>query len=315
MLAVPGDLPDERRSADEWRFEFKWDGIRALVHLVDGRVTVITRSGQDRTSTFPELAGLAHACGDRPTILDGEIVALRADGPADFETLQARINVAGGRRAEELSHTVPIRLFAFDVLYLDAAPTMDLPYLERRALLETLGLDGPHWAIPRSYPGPGADLLDVARELGVEGVVAKRETSRYLPGRRSPEWVKVKLTRTQEVVVGGWTAGHGARADTFGALLVGVPDAEGLMYAGKVGTGFNDQALAALRRTLEPLSRPESPFTDTVPAAEAASAVWVEPRLVGEVRFTEWTRAGRLRHPAWRGVRPDKSPEEVVRES
>ena len=155
----------------------------------------------------------------------------------------------------------------------------------------------------------------VAAERGLEGVVAKRADSRYHPGQRTHEWVKVKLVRTQEVVVGGWTQGQGTRAGLLGALLVGVPSDKGLVYAGKVGTGFNEAALVDLGRRLERLRRDDPPFAGVVPRVEAAGATWVEPRLVGEVRFTEWTSAGRLRQPAWRGLRFDKAPGEVVRES
>jgi bifunctional non-homologous end joining protein LigD len=315
MLAIAGDLPDRTRSADEWSFEFKWDGIRALTYVTKSETRVITRNGQDRTASFPELRDLGQALGGRQAILDGEIVAFRSDGPADFGVLQPRINVVDDRRAEELSRSIPVRYFVFDLLFLDGRLTVDEPYRDRRALLESLALDSDHWATPSSYPGPGAELLDVARELGVEGVVAKKSTGLYRPGRRSPEWVKTKLTRTQEVVVGGWTPGRGARAGSFGALLVGIPDEGGLAYAGKVGTGFSDHALSELGRRLAPLERHGSPFVDAVPATEGAGTRWVEPKLVGEVRFTEWTKAGRLRHPSWRGLRPDKEPEEVVREA
>jgi bifunctional non-homologous end joining protein LigD len=314
MLAVAGGLPDEAKSADDWRFEFKWDGIRALVHVEDGGARVVTRNGQDRTSTFPELEALGGALGGHRAILDGEIVALRSGEVADFQRLQSRINVVDTRRAVELSRTVPIRYFTFDLLFLDAVSTMTESYVERRALLDGLGLDGDHWAVPSSFVGPGSDILDVARTLGVEGVVAKKATGRYRPGRRSPEWVKVKLMRTQEVVIGGWTQGQGARSGTLGALLVGIPGEEGLIYAGKVGTGFNAHSLEDLGRRFATLERPSSPFTGAVPAAAMTGTVWVEPCLVGEVRFSEWTKTGLLRQPSWRGLRPDKEPEEVVRE-
>ncbi len=315
MLAVAGDLPDAARAPGAWRFEFKWDGIRALVHVDGERSWVVTRSGRERTSSFPELRGLNAALGGRRAILDGEIVALGPDGRADFQLLQSRINVAGGRRAEVLSGAAPVRYFAFDLLYLDDRSTIECPYLARRSLLEDLELEADHWAVPASHVGPGADLLDVARTVGLEGVVAKRADGRYRPGHRSPAWVKVKLTRTQEVVVGGWTEGRGTRRGTVGALLAGIAGDGGLVYAGKIGTGFSTEMLADLSRRLAPLRRPVSPFTGTVPAAEVAGAVWVEPCLVGEVRFTGWTRTGRLRHPSWRGLRPDKAPEEVVRET
>ena len=158
-------------------------------------------------------------------------------------------------------------------------------------------------------------MLAAAREQHLEGVVAKQLESTYQPGARSRSWLKVKNQRTQEVIIAGWRPGQGRRTDTIGSLLLAIPDADGLRYAGKVGTGFTSATLHDLQRRLEPLATDHSPFGDDVPRADARSARWVRPELVGEVRFTEWTRDGRLRHPAWRGLRPDKNPDQVVRET
>jgi bifunctional non-homologous end joining protein LigD len=210
---------------------------------------------------------------------------------------------------------VPVVYLVFDVLYLDGHTTTGLPYTGRRELLEGLALEGPAWAVPPASHGGGKQMVEVSRERGLEGVLAKRLDSPYLPGRRSPHWRKVKNVRTQEVVVAGWRPGSGRRAGGIGSLLLGLPGEEGLEYVGHVGTGFTDAALADVERRLRPLERKTSPFAVGPPRADAKDAHWVTPKLVGEVTFTEWTGDGRLRHPSWRGFRPDKSPEEVVRES
>ncbi len=310
MLCRTGDLP---LRDEAWAYEFKWDGVRAVVHVEGGRVRITSRNDLDVTVSYPELRGLGEALGSRPAILDGEIIALDPDGKPSFGILQRRMHVGEAARARRLAAQVPATFLAFDVLYLDGRRTTVLPYDERRSLLESLHLEGPAWATPPAFPGgPGADVLRAATERGLEGVVAKRRDSPYLPGRRSDSWVKVKNFRTQEVVIGGWTPGQGRRAGTIGALLVGIPSEDGLSYAGKVGTGFTDQFLADLAARLRRLVRKRCPFVGGVPEAQVAGAVWVRPSLVGEVRYSEWTGDGRLRHPSWRGLRPDKDPSEVA---
>jgi bifunctional non-homologous end joining protein LigD len=193
--------------------------------------------------------------------------------------------------------------------------TFRLPYRERRRLLESLELRGPHWDTPPYAAGGGPEALAESRRRRLEGVLAKRLASIYQPGRRSKHWIKVKHELVQEAVIGGWRPGKGQRAETIGSLLLGIPGPRGLDYVGKVGTGFTREMLDDLLATLRALQRKTSPFADNLPAREAKGAHWVTPELVGEVAFTEWTRDGRLRHPTWRGLRPDKSPAEVVRES
>lgn len=312
MLATLGDLPEDETG---WRYEFKWDGVRAVAYVDGGRLRLLSRNDRDVTASYPELRPLGEALGSRRVVLDGEIIAVDGAGRPSFEALQSRMHVADAQRARRLASRAPVTYMVFDILYLDGRSTLDLPYHERRRLLAGLGLTADRWAVPESHPGPGAPLLEAARSHGLEGLVAKRVDSPYRPGRRSPEWVKIKIHRTQEVVIGGWTPGKGTRRQRIGALLVGVPGERGLSYVGKVGTGFSDAVLADLQSDLRPLSRSSSPFAGTVPKADALDATWVDPALVGEVRFGEWTKAGRLRHPAWRGLRPDKSPADVVRES
>jgi len=311
MLACPGELPGGAEDA-QWGYETKWDGAR-LLSFVDGdRVRLRSRNDLDVTVSYPELAGLGGALGDRRAVLDGEVVAFGADGLPSFARLQRRMHVGQAAEALRLSGTDPVRLLVFDVLHLDGRDTTALPYLERRELLAGLELDGAAWQCPPHFAGNGALVLRASKELGLEGVVAKRLASSYRPGRRSPDWRKIKNIRMQEVVVVGWQPGNGRRAGTIGSLLLGVPDGSGtLRYAGKVGTGFSEAALSTLLGRLAPLDRPAPPLATPPPRADAPGARWVEPVLVGEVGFGEWTPDGRLRHPVWRGLRPDKSVADV----
>jgi bifunctional non-homologous end joining protein LigD len=274
----------------------------------------LSRNDIDMSAAYPELREMAASLGSRPIVLDGEVVALDPHGRPSFQRLQPRMHVRNATQIRRLASSTPVTFMAFDVLHLDGRSTTGLAYTDRRQLLESLQLHGPSWQTPPAWFGEGAMVLEAAREQGLEGVVAKRLDSLYHPGRRSEDWQKIKHLRTQEVVVGGWRPGTGRREGTIGSLLVGIPGEQGLVYAGKVGTGFTAQALDDLAAELRGLEQQASPFAGTVPRADAREAHWVRPVVVGEVRFGEWTGDGRLRHPAWRGLRPDKAPEEVVRE-
>jgi bifunctional non-homologous end joining protein LigD len=312
MLARPGELPTDDGG---WAYEMKWDGLRALAYIGGGQVRLLSRTGQDITGGYPELRGLGAAVGKRQAVLDGEIVAMGEDGWPDFERLQQRMH-ARPAMVPRLTESVPVTYLAFDLLHLHGRPLLDEPYRTRRALLEELALQGPRWQTPPSFTGEtGADVQAVSRQHGLEGIVAKRLASRYEPGKRTGSWLKIKNLRRQEVVVGGWKPGEGKRAGRFGSLLIGVQDAGGLEYAGHVGTGFSQQALDMLWERLTPLRRATSPFAGEVPPEHARRAVWVEPELVIEVAFTGWTSAGRMRAPSYQGLRLDKDPAEVVRES
>ena len=314
MLATAGDLPPDD---DAWAYEMKWDGVRAIAFVEPGAVRLWSRSGREITASYPELrqppdgsAGITRA------VLDGEIVAFGGGQWPSFEALQQRINISSPAQIALLAAEIPVSYLAFDLLCLDGRPLVDAPYAERRARLDALGLDGRHWQVPPSFTDvTGADLLAVSRQQGLEGVVAKRLTSRYEPGKRSPAWRKVKVVLRQEAVVGGWRPGEGVRAGQIGSLLVGVYGPAGLDYAGHVGTGFTQQALGMLGRQLFPLRRGTSPFAAPVPPDHARGAVWAEPRLVVEVGFGGWTSAGVMRAASYKGLRTDKDPAEVVRES
>jgi bifunctional non-homologous end joining protein LigD len=313
MLATAGTLPV--RDAG-WAYEMKWDGIRALAFVEDGAVRLMSRTGRDITQVYPELAGIAGAVDARQAVLDGEVVAFGDGDWPDFEALQQRMNISSAAQARMLVSQVPVSYLAFDVLWLGDKPLLDLPYVERRELLDGLGLTGGRWQAPPSFIGEsGRDVQAVSKQHELEGIMAKRVQSRYEPGRRSQSWLKIKNLSRQEVVIGGWKPGEGARAGGIGSLLVGVQDGGELVYCGHVGTGFTQQTLHMLGGKLRPLRRATSPFGTTVPADEARSAQWVEPELVAEVEFIKWTKSGRLRAPAYKGLRDDKDPAEVVRES
>ncbi|MFB9959238.1 ATP-dependent DNA ligase [Agromyces bracchium] len=309
MLAVPGT--PGLVGGDDWAIEWKWDGIRVVARVEDGVARLVSRNGIDQTATYPELAGLASALR-ADAVVDGEIVALDERGRPDFGLLQRRMNLGKPREIAAAAASVPVGLHLFDVLEVAGTPTVDEPYDRRRERLERLVR--PHADAPVSVPPivelGAEDALEEARRLGLEGIVAKRRGSRYSPGVRSDDWVKVKLSRTQEVVIGGYRMGSGTRTGRIRSLLVGVPTADGLRYAGRVGSGLRERETERLQGVLDGMAWDTSPFIE-VPEADAADAVWVRPEVVGEIEFGEWTRTGVARHPRWRGLRPDKAARDV----
>jgi bifunctional non-homologous end joining protein LigD len=309
MLATPGELPAAGQDA-AWGYEFKWDGVRGLAYVDGGRLALRSRKGDDITVRYPELAALPPVLGGRDVVVDGEIVLLDAAGVPDFGALQSRMHRVGPEVAT-MAAANPVTYLVFDLLAEDGEDLLDRPYAERRDRLDELAPSGHRWTLTPWYSGGGADVLAASLENGLEGVVAKRLDSTYRPGVRGPEWIKVKNFRTQAVVVGGWRPGKGRRAGGVGSLLFGVHDDEGrLVYAGHVGTGFSDQDLRDLAGLVT--SRRTSPFAGTLPREVTRDAHWVEPDLVGEVAYAAWTTDGRLRHPAWRGLREDLDPDDVV---
>jgi bifunctional non-homologous end joining protein LigD len=297
----------------DWAFEMKWDGVRALAAVRDGHVTVTSRNGNDLTAQYPELQELGDRVGV-DAVLDGEIVALDAKGRPDFGLLQNRMGLTKPREVEAARRSTPVRYLVFDVLEADGHELTNLGYDHRREALGTVVDAGGSIDVPEAVEASLDEAMAASREQGLEGVVAKRRSAKYAEGRRSESWLKMKHHATQEVVVGGWKPGAGRRAGGIGSLLLGIPGDDGLVYVGKVGTGFRDRDLDEIERLLGPLARKTSPFVD-VPGVDARDAHWVTPRRVGEVEFAEWTSAGRLRQPSWRGWRPDKDPDQVVRES
>jgi bifunctional non-homologous end joining protein LigD len=308
----------DRLPADDakWGYEFKWDGVRAIVYVDGGRPRALSRNEKDITATYPELRAMAESLGSRRVVLDGELVALDKHGRPSFGALQSRMHVEDSNSVRRLMTQTPVTYLVFDLLYLDGRSLLDVPYAERRELLAGLKLAGDSWQTPPWFSGNGEAVFTASKEQQLEGIVMKRLDSRYVPGTRSKAWLKMKNQLMQEVVIAAWKAGEGHRQGSIGSLLLGVPDDNGdLGYVGKVGTGFTDAALKSLAADVAPLAVEESPFAAEIPRAQAREAHWVQPILVGEVTFSEWTRDGRLRHPAWRGLRPDKSADEVRRES
>ncbi|WKU02332.1 non-homologous end-joining DNA ligase [Micromonospora soli] len=306
MLASSGALP----TGPGWGYEFKWDGVRAIAY-VDKGLRLLSRNDRDVTRAYPELGELATLLAGRRAVLDGEIVALDGAGRPSFSALQRRMHVRAPAAA--LVSATPVRIYLFDLLYLDGRDTTSLPYTERRSALQELELSGDGVDTPPYWTGDaGRDLATAAAELGLEGVVAKQLRSTYEPGRRASAWVKVPLNDTVEVVVGGWKPGAGRRSGTIGSLLLGMYDPDDrLVYVGHVGTGFTQTVLRDLQRRLEPLTRRDPPFDAPVPREHARHAVWVDPVLVGDVTFRSWTPDQRLRHPSWKGLRSDREPAEI----
>ena len=255
---------------------------------------------------------MGRAIGSSEVILDGEIVALDDKGRPSFEEIQQRMGLNSESEVRRKMKDVPVTYMVYDLLWLDGHSLMDDPYTTRRERLGKLKLSGPSWQTPLYERGGGKAMLEASRKAGLEGVMAKRLDSRYEPGRRGGAWVKVKNRRGQELVIAGWLEGEGKRRGLPGALLVGYYDQGELVYAGKVGTGFTDAMLEKLAASMKPLERKSSSFKGG--AAPPRAAHFVEPKLVGEFEFVEWTKGGQLRAPAFKGLRADKLPQEVVRE-
>jgi bifunctional non-homologous end joining protein LigD len=300
MLAT---LADEVPSGSEWLHEVKWDGYRAIVTIAGGEAELTSRNGKSLTSRFEPVArAVVQAVKTPDCVLDGEVCALDPQGRASFSAMQ--------------QGSGSLVLYLFDVLEVEGEPLVDLPLTERRERLEAL-VDRRNRTVRLSDAFDDGDaLLDAATAQALEGVVSKRADSRYEPGRRSRNWLKVKTQGRQELVVVGYTKGQGRRSTGFGSLVLGVNDGGGLRWAGNVGTGFDDKEIARLLGLLEPLRREDSPFAEVpkMPRVRKNDVVWVDPTLVAEVRFAEWTHDGRLRAPVYQGLREDKEATEVQRE-
>jgi bifunctional non-homologous end joining protein LigD len=311
MKAVTGELPPptEQRA---WSYEIKWDGMRVVTCTDGTRAQLWSSNRIDVTRRFPELALVAGAMSGRPAVLDGEVVAFDAAQLPSFQVLQTRMHVDDAHEARRRAANVPVLYVVFDVMHFDGHDLVGLPFEPRVGLLDELFEDGDAWQrVQRHDDGPA--LLAAVEAKGLEGVMAKRRDSTYTPGRRSSAWRKVKVRRHAELVVGGWLPGAGARAGRLGALLVGFHEGGELRFAGRVGSGLTDAEIDALGELLAPLARRDDPFTPPVKRADAPGAHFVEPRLVVEVAYGEWTSDGRLRHPSYLGRRFDKDPRDVGR--
>ncbi|HWS50060.1 MAG TPA: ATP-dependent DNA ligase [Microbacterium sp.] len=314
MLAENGTAPLARRLSSPGWAEIKWDGIRAVGTWRDGRMMLNARSGNDITARYPELtADGAPGFTVADAVVDGEIVAFDGTGRPSFSRLQSRMHLASAREIEREVVRTPVIYQLFDLLSLEGHDLTSLPLRDRRELLEELArdLDAPV-AVPPVFDDVDA-ALETSAAFGLEGIVVKDPASAYRPGLRSQAWLKLKHTRTQEVVIGGIRPGKGDRAGRIGSLLLGIPEDGGIRYIGRVGSGFTERMLHDLDERLKPLRTDRAHLTD-VPRPDAADALWVRPEIVGEVEFANWTPDGILRHARWRGLRTDKSPAEIIRE-
>ena len=298
MLATPWPEPFDD---DAWVFELKWDGVRCLLSTDDGAVSLTSRAGNDMTERYREFANL-DLPGD--LVLDGEIVALDESGRPSFERLQSRMNI--DRRLTGGS-PIPVTLVVFDLLR-DGSPLLHLPLEERGERLERLSLPEPILVGDR-FAGHSAAIWEFVEQNDLEGIVAKRLGSGYSPGARSPDWRKIGYFKHVRAVVGGFTTGTGGRESTFGSLLLGLWDDGLLRWVGAVGSGFDDKSLHAIREALDAMTSSESPFHDRPEMPPGTT--WVEPALVAMVRFKQWTEAGKLRAPSFRGFTDDPS-EEII---
>ena len=315
MKATSADLP----TGEGWTYEVKWDGMRALSFIEDGHVRVQSYNERDVTASWPELRGLPDAIPAATALLDGELVATDGEGRPSFGLLQQRMHVTAPAEVAARAAEVPVAYLVFDLLHLDGHDLCGLPLSDRRRLLDQVLDPGPRWRVsPLHDDGPA--LLQAARDRELEGVVAKRLDSTYEPGKRTRTWLKVKVRLRQEMVVGGWLPGEGNRTGRIGALLVGYHDAprDGgpLRFAGRVGTGFKDAELMRLGALFADLATDDCPFDPPPPRAEILRGPrWVQPELVAELEFGEWTHDDRLRHPSYLGLRDDKAAEDVTRDA
>jgi bifunctional non-homologous end joining protein LigD len=314
MKATLGPLPE----GDDWAFELKWDGMRLQATVSAGAqgrsggtepepaLTLRSLSGRDVTASFPELAPLAPKLAVS-AVLDGEAVVFDADRPS-FGRLQHRMHVADPPPSLVAQH--PTVYVVFDLLVLEGRSLLDLPYRTRRAVLSDLLDDGPTWRVPPSVEGDGGQLLALAEARGLEGIVAKKLNSRYQPGTRSSEWLKVKVRKRQELVVVGWLAGQGRLTGEIGSLLLGVWEQGALRFAGAAGSGLGQRERDQLRPLL--VDRQTCPLAKVPPLDRPPH--WVEPTVVAEIEYGWWPADGLLRHPVYCGLLPDHDPAEVVRE-
>ncbi|MGZ8603288.1 MAG: non-homologous end-joining DNA ligase [Actinomycetota bacterium] len=299
----------------KWWFEPKFDGIRSVTYLATDGTRLVTRRGRDVTFQYPELKDVHELVNQVNAVIDAEIVAFDGDdGRNSFEALQQRMNLTNERDIKRVAQRIPVALVAFDLLWLDGRPTIDLPIEERRDLLGAVVETDERLQVVTHVDAEGVRFAELARELGLEGAVAKRKGSRYTPGRRSPDWRKIKLTNTQDCVILGWTPGQGGRAGSFGALLVGAYEDGRLLWVGQVGTGFTQQTLERLMSALTPIVR-STPAGDDPELAKVKGATFVEPQLVCEVEYLEITKSThKMRAPSFKGLREDKLPEDCILE-
>jgi bifunctional non-homologous end joining protein LigD len=310
MLATPGYEPFDRAG---WWFEPKFDGVRTLLYLEGEDVRLVSRTGRDQTATYPELGRVYRRITAVNAVLDGEIVATDDRGQTSFELLQQRMNLIGRAEIERIRKKIPVELVVFDILWLDGKDLTKLPLSERRERLQSVVLEDKGIRLVYWAPDEGKRFYRAAKDLGLEGVIAKRAASRYQPGKRSEDWRKIKILKIQDCVILGWTPGQRGRSEVFGALLVGAYSDGKLRWIGQVGTGFTDRLLQDLMARLKEIETDQPPIDDPE-LRKVKGAHWVRPELVCAVEYLQMTGVGKLRAPSFKGLRTDKLPEDCILE-
>lgn len=313
MLAE--SIPDPFDSRD-WLFEIKWDGYRAVAFIENGKVRLVSRNQNELTSRYPELKDMAGYVKAKNAILDGEVVAVDEHGKPSFSLMQQRTGFRPGGKRGPTNSAVPVLYYAFDLIYADGEDWRKVSLEDRKRKLVSLITPGDALRFSDHYEEHGKALFEIAKQKGLEGIVAKRRSSCY-EERRSRDWLKIKIRHTIECVIGGFTEPEGSRAH-FGSLVLGLYDKQGrLIHVGQAGSGFNQKALAEMWKTLKKLETKPSPFFGEVEALRRVAA-WVKPELVAEIEYSEWTHGTgpgsgpKLRAPVFLGLRDDKKPEECV---
>ena len=310
MLAQGGYEPFDRKG---WWFEPKFDGVRTLLYLDGESVRLISRTGRDQSATYPELSRVYRRINATNAVLDGEIVATDDQGRTSFELLQQRINLTAAAEIERARKRIPVEMVAFDLLWLDGQDLTGLPLSERRERLTSVVMEDQGLRLIYWLPDEGRKFHQAALDLGLEGIIAKRAASKYLPGKRTDEWRKIKILKHQDCVVLGWTPGQRGRSGSFGALLLGAYRDGKLIWIGQVGTGFTDRMLQDLMARLHEYEIEEPPIDDPE-LRKVKGARWVRPDLVCVVEYLQMTAVGKLRAPSFKGLRPDKLPEDCILE-
>jgi bifunctional non-homologous end joining protein LigD len=310
MLATGGFEPFDRKG---WWFEPKFDGVRALAYLDGEQIRLISRTGRDQSASYPELARIYRNIKATNGVLDGEVVATDDEGKTSFELLQQRMNLSSPADIEKARRKIPVEMVAFDLLWLDGEDFTRRPLSERREKLQEVVHEGKGLRLIYTVPDEGIKFFQAAKEIGLEGIIAKRASSRYAPGKRTDDWRKIKILTQQDCVILGWTPGQRGRSSSFGALLVGAFVDGKLTWIGQVGTGFTDRMLQDFMDRLKAVESEHPPVADPE-LAKVKGARWVRPELVCVVEYLQMTVAGKLRAPSFKGLRPDKLPEDCVLE-
>lgn len=308
--AMKAVLIDEPFDSDEWLFEVKWDGIRAISYIKDDRLSILSRKQNEQNFRYPELQHLPEYILAKEAVIDGEIVSLDERGISSFELLQQRMGLQNKREIDSWSKKMPVFYYLFDILYLNGRDLRVLPLMERKEILKKIVMPPRNLRFSDFIDKTGVSFYKVAKEKGLEGIIAKKKNSQYLL-KRSPCWQKIKIVQEQEAVIGGYTEPQGSRA-YFGSLLLGIYDKGELIYIGSAGSGFSDETLKKVFDLMKPLEVTETPFTGEMKTKQ--KIYWIKPELVAQVKFSEWTKSGKMRQPVFLGLREDKKPKEVIKE-